>query len=408
MRLKNVLTALTAGGRGCALAALLLVIAACSQAPPERSDETRAGDRSAQDAPRDDAPQSPLRGADQVADARDVPDPNDADQPAVDAAPPAAPPELPPPATSPETRSPAVPTAPAPRESAQRPVGIPSAPAADAAEAAEAALQVHVMTFNIRYETERDGDNRWELRRAHAIEVMRRDRLDFLGMQEVRPAQRTQVAEAMPEWEMFGRGTGRLADRGDASPILYLRERWRLDDSEQGHFWLSETPDEVGAKGWDAVLPRLVTFGRFIERSTGQAVYVFNTHFDHRGGTARQRSAELLAQRVAAVAEQAPVIVMGDFNTSADGSVMAPLRRIGLVHSLREHRNAHPGVLAPGASGTFHAFSGQPRSALIDAIFVPEGSIIEQAEVITESREARYPSDHFPVTMRAKLPAVDP
>jgi hypothetical protein len=67
-------------------------------------------------------------------------------------------------------------------------------------------------------------------------------------------------------------------------------------------FWLSETPDVKGSRGWDAALPRIVTWGRLRDRHTGAAFHVFNTHFDHQREEARRRSAELLLRRVDEIA----------------------------------------------------------------------------------------------------------
>ena len=34
-----------------------------------------------------------------------------------------------------------------------------------------------------------------------------------------------------------------------------------------GHFWLSETPEVVGSKGWDAALPRVATWVKLTDKT---------------------------------------------------------------------------------------------------------------------------------------------
>ncbi|MDZ7689932.1 MAG: endonuclease/exonuclease/phosphatase family protein [Balneolaceae bacterium] len=81
--------------------------------------------------------------------------------------------------------------------------------------------------------------------------------------------------------------------------------------------WLSETPGQMST-GWDAALPRIMTWGKFRDRSTGSELYVFNTHFDHRGEQARAESAKLILEIIDKIAGNAPVVLTGDFNAQPD------------------------------------------------------------------------------------------
>ena len=56
-------------------------------------------------------------------------------------------------------------------------------------------------------------------------------------------------------------------------------------------------------KGWDAVCVRIVTWVHLKEIKTGNTFYVFNTHFDHVGDTARLESARLIKQEIKAIAK---------------------------------------------------------------------------------------------------------
>ena len=90
-------------------------------------------------------------------------------------------------------------------------------------------------------------------------------------------------------------GEGRNGgNSGEYSAIYFKSEKISLKEKET--FWLSETPGEVSV-GWDAALERICTYGLFLDKKSGQDFWVFNTHFDHIGSIAREKSAELILKK---------------------------------------------------------------------------------------------------------------
>lgn len=246
--------------------------------------------------------------------------------------------------------------------------------------ACSAPAELTVMSYNIRYGTARDGENAWPKRRRLAIGVVEDRRPDIVGMQEVLDFQRREFLEALQEYEAVGRG--RDADGGgEQSCILYRADRLTL--RAHGTFWLSETPNVQGSKSWDSALPRICTWAEFEFR--GRRFTAYNTHFDHRGATARLESARLMASRV-----RGPAIVTGDFNCGPDS---APMREFA----------AWTDALAGTAGGTFHGFRGGDTGERIDGIFV-DGLDALEAWIVRDGHEGRYPSDHYPVFARVRLP----
>src|SRR5690625_7988514 len=80
---------------------------------------------------------------------------------------------------------------------------------------------------------------------------------------------RAPTSTLFPYTTLFRSGVGRDADGGgEYSAILYRKSRFEVLD--QGTFWLSQTPDQAGSAGWDAVLPRIATYGRFEDKNTGK------------------------------------------------------------------------------------------------------------------------------------------
>ena len=266
----------------------------------------------------------------------------------------------------------------------------------------ETEVVVRAMTFNIRYGTAEDGPNHWDLRRELVLATLREHDHDFIGLQEALPFQIEEIAAVLPDHQVLYRTREADPTTGEACAIFYRADRWSLDRGRHGTFWLSETPDVPGSRSWDSALPRIATWGRFSHRESGARIFAFNTHFDHRGHLARERSAELLRERVSAEAEGAPLLVMGDFNAGESNRAIARLRDhsesgLELVDSFR--------VVHPDATDvhTLNDWGEQHQGEKIDGIFVPAGTEVVAAAILRPRFEGRTPSDHDPVTVTLRL-----
>lgn len=172
---------------------------------------------------------------------------------------------------------------------------------------------LRVMSFNIRFNTARDSANAWPHRKDLAASMIRFHHANLAGLQEALKGQIDDLAERLPGYGWFGVGRDDGRDKGEFSAIFYRRDRFEL--LEESTFWLSEEPEVIGSKGWDAAITRIVTWGKLRDRSTGKVFFHFNTHFDHRGVRAREESASLLLTKIKEIAGTTPVIVTGDFNS---------------------------------------------------------------------------------------------
>ena len=104
------------------------------------------------------------------------------------------------------------------------------------------------MSFNIRYGTANDGDNRWPLRRDFLVDVMREQTADVVGLQEALDFQIDEIIAALPIYGVIGVGRDDGARKGEYSAILFRRDRFQVSDA--GTFWFSDTPDVVASKSW--------------------------------------------------------------------------------------------------------------------------------------------------------------
>lgn len=277
--------------------------------------------------------------------------------------------------------------------------------------APDAGLSLNIMSFNIRRGTAKDGRNRWIFRRNLVHEILNRYRPDVLGLQEAMDFQITALHKMLSGYEMVG--IGNLGgSKGMHTAIFFNAARFSL--SEEGTFWLSDTPDIPGSKGWGNILPRTCTWARLVEKDSRQAFYFYNTHLDHISQRSRKKSVVFLAQRIHARSFPDPFVLMGDFNarersapiqflkgkahlnTKAKGRGLNP---IPLLDTFRlqypDHRNAV----------TFHGFRRFFFRFRLDYIFVPSSIRVQDAKIIQLHWKKCYPSDHFPLLTRIDIPA---
>jgi endonuclease/exonuclease/phosphatase family metal-dependent hydrolase len=201
-----------------------------------------------------------------------------------------------------------------------------------------------------------------------------------------------ELEEALPGYDREGVGREDGKRAGEYSALFFKRERFERVDG--GTFWLSATP-RVPGKGWDAACERVVTWVKLRERASGGIFLVFNTHFDHVGSVARRESALLLKRRAREIAGDAPVIVTGDFNATADGEPMQLL--VNDPDRLVNASEATPRFTGPRHS--YHDFGRLPaeRRQLIDHILVKNARAVTLVQVLDLQATGSYISDHYPV-----------
>ncbi|MGH8193002.1 MAG: endonuclease/exonuclease/phosphatase family protein [Woeseiaceae bacterium] len=263
-------------------------------------------------------------------------------------------------------------------------------------------LNVRVLSFNIRYGTADDGMNAWRHRKELVYDVIREQDSDFVGLQEALRFQIDAIRESVPAYEEVGVGRDDGKEAGEYSAILYRSDRWRAETS--GTLWLSDTPDVPGSMTWGNEITRIVTWARFVEKESGRAIWMFNTHFDHVSQPSRMKSAELLASRIAKREPRHPVIVTGDFNAGENNPAILYLKNTtnqSPVQLVDTFRVLHPDADSVGTGGGFEGRRDGPK---IDYVFVEPAARVRQAGIIRDSRDRRYPSDHFPVYAEIALP----
>ncbi len=287
---------------------------------------------------------------------------------------------------------------------------------------AQQKLPLKIATYNIRYENHNDAKagNAWKNRLPVIADFLICESPDVVGMQEVLEGQFEDLKTQLPTYTAYGIGRADGKTAGEYAPIFYKKESFKLLD--KGTFWLSETPEKP-SKGWDAVLPRICSWVKLQHKAEGEILWVFNAHYDHVGVKARHNSSQLILQKIKEMTNEAPVVLLGDFNVDQSHSAYQIFEASDLLedtYKTAEHRMAY--------NGTFNAFDSDLwTQSRIDHLFTtPNVEVTHYAlltpvywkdaqnqpdvkrgnfpkEVSSKEAKLRLASDHFPVLIRVLI-----
>lgn len=241
------------------------------------------------------------------------------------------------------------------------------------------AQQVKIMSFNVQ----QPYNTNWDSRKGNAVTIINSNQPDVIGTQEAHGYMADYIKQNCPDYNYYGQG--RECDGGgEGSFIFYKTSKYSIDYANSGNFWFKDNSWECG-RGWDPTYNRICTYVRFIEKSSGKAFYVFNSHFPTPGlADARYKSAQLLTSKVSAVGSTTPVICTGDFN-SPEGDATTNYFKSGSNNPVQmrdTYRDVHPS----GGGNTF-------GSVKYDYIYVPKSS--QTQTLASEILYSPVASDHY-------------
>ena len=273
-----------------------------------------------------------------------------------------------------------------------------SAPAQPATTGASGTLTV--MSYNLKFGST-NPPNAWPQRRPLMRELIEKVAPNVFGTQEGLYAQLQDIAADLPAFQWIGMGRDG-GSRGEFMAVFYRTAR--LEPLAFDHFWLSDTPEVIGSKTWGPKLARMVTWVKFRDRQTKQEFFFVNTHFDHQVQAAREKSAQLIRERVAAFDPKLPVLLVGDFNAAAGSNkayVMLTEDKFFTDTWTTARERVNDGI------GSFNGFKalqkGGPR---IDWILSRGDVAADHIEIVTFSRDGQFPSDHCPVVAKLRLGTI--
>lgn len=254
---------------------------------------------------------------------------------------------------------------------------------------------MRVMTFNLRFENDFDGDNSWANRCELLVKTILKYGPHIVGTQEGKPSQLDFLSGRLAGYRISAES--RCWDRECQYPTLFYLERsFRL--LEGGEFWLSETPDIHRSKSWDSAFPRMMSYAHLASRETGERLWAVVTHLDHISERARIEGAKMICAW--AFAMGVPTVLVGDFNDRPGSEVHQVLTFprgpfFDTWERLGRRDDEH--------SYTQHGFTGLGSKGRIDWILATEEFRVLEATIGRDHEDGRYPSDHFPYWVDLEL-----
>ncbi|KAI9261988.1 Endonuclease/exonuclease/phosphatase [Sporodiniella umbellata] len=168
------------------------------------------------------------------------------------------------------------------------------------------------------------GEQPWTIRKWKVLDTITLYSPDILAVQECVHHQILDLEALLGEeylWVGVGREDG--DKKGEFCAVFYKRDVLKVESWKT--IWLSETPEEVGSKSWDAKHSRIATQVLFRRIDNDGLFSVFNTHMDHLGSTSREESAKLVLERARKAHSEGPVFLIGDLNSTEDGGAYLTL-----------------------------------------------------------------------------------
>ncbi|WP_407455935.1 endonuclease/exonuclease/phosphatase family protein [Fibrobacter sp.] len=257
--------------------------------------------------------------------------------------------------------------------------------------------KISFASWNIRWQSESDieNGNAWKKRFEPIANVIRFYDFDIVAMQEGSASKRDDLAPLLNDYVFIE------IDSTEHNPILIKKDMFKLLD--KGKFYLSETPEKK-SKSWDSKHNRFCLWAKLQKDST--QFFVFNTHFDYHGKTARTEGAKVMYQWIPSIAANTPYIAAGDFN-SVEGSV--PYEILMSIPGIKDAKDV--AQFTHIVKKSYNYFDPYRNSKWdLDHVFVDSRIPVYRYGVLNEmyfdGESYRYPSDHSPIMMVFELPAA--
>lgn len=263
--------------------------------------------------------------------------------------------------------------------------------------------EIHVMSFNIRLDrssSTRPGEpDHWPERRPLVTQLLETERPTLLGVQEAQFGQLGAIEDALPQHKMLGYGR-KGGSKDEYSAIFYDSTRYEVLEWDQ--FWLSDTPQVIGSATWGNTVTRIVVWARLRDVRRGTEFAMVNTHFDHQSEPARIKSADAILALATDELAGLPLLVTGDFNSSAHRS--GAYETLVGAGPLLDTWDVAEDQLTP-AWNTFPGYkdpvAGNDR---IDWVLSSKDVRVKRAAInVFRDKNGRYPSDHAPVQALVQL-----
>ena len=277
--------------------------------------------------------------------------------------------------------------------------------------------------FNIRFANASadTGDKQWANRRTYVAQIVSDYDFDVVGMEEVTgnnkdavtgKSQLQDICDLLTDyghWEVERNGNG---SNSEFEVIFYKTSKYTLLD--KGLFYLNEHPDTPG-EGWSVDAGtnyrRALCWVLLRDKATGADFVFAATHTNYGPYESGIESAQLIGNRLRAIADGRPAVLVGDFNMRRDEHELAYRGYASAFYDAALHTTTTclpKGNITHTASNWYPATNAACTGSEFDYIFY-DGLEPLSRHIITEDyNRSVTPSDHFPLLVRFRFAAPHP
>lgn len=264
----------------------------------------------------------------------------------------------------------------------------------------EGALRIG--TYNVHYIQVRQSEGRWsrgmwERRKSPLDATFKALDADLIASQEMESfaggnddsdnLARSWLLERNPGFAAAAVGDWRKFP--STQPILYRTAR--LDLTDQGWFFFSDTPEVIYSRTFNGSYPAFAFWAAFRDRQSGTAFRVVNVHTDYGNRENRTKSIALVADRIGPwIAAGETVFLAADLNARLGSELHGILKETGLT-------------FVPVEGATYHFDRGINLFAAIDHIGYAGAEPLGPPMVFREKLGAVWPTDHYPLVADFRL-----
>lgn len=251
----------------------------------------------------------------------------------------------------------------------------------------ETKVQIKAMSFNIRYGTANDGENKWENRKHTVIRLIKESDADVIGLQEVLYFQWKELEAELGDIYQFVGKTRQAENKDEAALTLVKKAEWQVGKME--YFWLSETPEVSGSMSWNTVCPRICVRVELKHKASGKNLNFVNTHYSHVSDDARNRSSNMIRARFVEEVKSLPFILVGDLNAQPHEQAIKNIFKDKDLFSTYAESNNDKGA-------TFYGWKEHDAELGIKIDYIIRNGFLNtlNSKVLNSKIDGRYPSDH--------------
>lgn len=244
---------------------------------------------------------------------------------------------------------------------------------------------IKILDYNIRCAN--DGENRMIADRApRLIKLIEELQPDVIALQESTHRWNPYLEEGLYK-EYAMRYCYRMRNSRECTPVLWRRDRFDLVD--EGHFWLSETPETPSYGFGQTRYARVCTWVKLRVKATGKEFFYFCTHMNGDdpstigGGNVIMQYAEEMGAFT-----EVGALLSGDFNMTPERLGYANLNDSGKFCDLNAALGFNP-------EGTVNGYNDLDNNRIIDYVFYsPKQFEPLKYEVLNREILGGYISDH--------------